>query len=213
MKLACIQSVRCQTNNNFIDVRTKARKTYSKKKVTNVVSDVDRKSHISKMKPVTQSDQSQGDYMMRNELFEIFPPCFQPKHQHDCLLSPVARLQQIVGLEKPFMTPVWKGLVHSVGIEIPDRCATHNIQAQWTGKSEVYSGVHLFHEAESFGAGFDTTRQSPGLNHSLHEEFSRKGKYDDIESDESEVSGAFAVVLGHVGIIAGKTRDEKVVFG
>ena len=112
--------------------------------------DVYRQPHISEMKPVAQPNQRQGHNMMSDKLLIIPTGFFETKTEDQGLLSPVARLQQIVGFEQRFVSAVWESLVHAHGVEIPDRRAPHDIHAIGTKGTEIKGGIHLFHEAILF---------------------------------------------------------------
>ena len=73
--------------------------TYRKKEVRDVHRDVDRNAHVGEMEAIAQPDERKRDYMMENELFEVLSRLLEHQYQHDGLLRPIARLQQVVGLE------------------------------------------------------------------------------------------------------------------
>ena len=89
--------------------------------------DIDRHTHIREMKPITQPNQRQSDNVMSHQLLEILPRLLQSQTQHNKLLSPIARLQQVIRLEHALMRPMWKPLKHARCIEIPHWRSTHHI--------------------------------------------------------------------------------------
>ena len=61
------------------------------------------------------------------------------------------------------------------------------------------------------GAALDAIVECQWPDKSLHEEFASKREDDDVETDEGEVAGAFAVVGNGFGVIVGVVGDEWVV--
>ena len=90
--------------------------------------DIDRHAHIRKMKPVTQPNQRQSDNVMSHQLLEVLPWLLQSQTQHNKLLSPITRLQQVIRFKHALVRPMWKPLKHARRIEIPHRRSTHHIQ-------------------------------------------------------------------------------------
>ena len=169
---------------------------YSQEEITNIVRDVDRQPHIRKVKTIAQPDQRKSHDMMAHKLFIIPAPFFQPETEDDGLLSPVAGLQQIIRLEQRLMGSIRKGFVHAGSVEIPDGGSVHDIQAIGTKGTEIDGGIHLLHEAVLLRAGakFEPARKRP--EDALHGEFAGEGEDDDVESHETKVFGAFAIVKG-----------------
>lgn len=156
--------------------------------------DVNRKPHIREMKPVTQSDQHNSHNMMPHQLFEIFPRFFQSQNKDYELLGPIARLQQIVCLEQPFVRYVRKPLEHADSIEIPNRCPTHDEKTVRTENGEVHGRVDLFHKAILLCSRPNTVGDRHGADEPLHQEFAGEGQNDDVKGHEGEVQRAFAIV-------------------
>ena len=161
--------------------------------------DIHRHADIREMEPIAQPDQRKRDDVMTDQLFEILPRLLQLQTQHNRLLRPVARLQEIIRLKHPFMTPVRESLKHPRRVKIPHWRPRHHVQAQWAKDSKIDRGVDLFHKAVLLRAGADPAVEREGAQVALHEELAGEGEDDDVEGDEGEVEGAFAVV-GAVGV-------------
>ena len=132
--------------------------------------------------------------MMSNELSVVPAWFFKSETEHQGLLGPVTRLQEIVGLEKSLVSTVRKCLVHAGGVEIPDWGAVHDIQAIGAKDTEIQGGVGLLHEAIFFRAGAEFEPAGEGPEDALHGEFAGEGEDNDVEGDESKVFKAFAIV-------------------
>lgn len=173
--------------------------------------DIHRNPHIRKMKPITQPNERQRDDMMRHQLLKILPRLLQHQHQHNSLLRPVTRLQQVIRLKNRLMRAVRKPLVHARRVEIPHGAAAHDPDAEGPVDPKVQRGVGLLHEAGLLRAPADAEGNGHGADQALHAEFAREGEDDDVEGDEGEVARAFAVVCGGVGVEADGFCDEGVV--
>jgi hypothetical protein len=149
--------------------------------------------------------------MMRNQLLEIFPRCLQHQQQHNHLLGPVRRLQQIIRLEDGLMRPVRKALIHARRIEIPDGRPAHDPQAKGTEYGEVQRRVKLLHETGLLGLGPDAVADGNRPDDALHDEFTREAQDDDVEADKGEVACALAILRGRIrGCIAWeRVREEE----
>ena len=131
---------------------------------------------------------------MSNELLEVIPGFLQQQAQDDRLLCPVGCLQQIVGLENPFMSPDRKLLEHGRGVEIPDRSTGHDVQTVDTRDRHIHGRIYLFHETRLLAARLDPESDGHWANHSLREKFTSEGKDDDVEGDERKVLCSFSIV-------------------
>ena len=117
--------------------------------------DINRHTHIREMKPITQPNQRQSDNMMSHQLLKILPRLLQPQTQHNKLLSPITRLQQVVRFEYALVRPMRKPLKHALRIEIPHRRPTHHIQTQRPKDRKINGSVDLFHKAVLLCAAFN----------------------------------------------------------
>ena len=135
------------------------------------MGDIDRQTHICKMKAITQPDQRQSHYVMAHQFFKVLPRLLEKEHQHNCLLRPIAGLKQVIDLEKPLMRAMRVCLEHSSSIEIPDRSPGHDVKTKWSEDREVHGSVDLLHEARLLGAGANATVYCKRPDHPLHQEF------------------------------------------
>ncbi len=156
--------------------------------------DINRQTHICEMKAIAQPNQRQSNNMMPNQLLEILPWLLQLQTQHNGLLRPVARLQQIIYLEKPLVRAVGEALKHCIGIEVPHRSPRHNEESQRAKDGEVEGCVYLFHEPVLFGARANPKVKRYGPDEALHEKLTSEGEYNYIKAHESKVGAAFAIV-------------------
>lgn len=181
-------------------------KTYRQEEITDIVGNIHRQSHVTEMEPITQPYQSQGDDMMAHEFLEIPARLFEHQAEHNGLLGPVARLQQVIGLEDPLVGAVREGLVHARRVEVPDWRAVHDPQAVGTEDGKVDGGIRLFHESILLGAA-ESIRARQRPKQALHDKLACEGENDNVEGDECEVLGAFAVMDGGFWISADVCGD------
>jgi hypothetical protein len=175
------------------------------------VCDVHRDSHVGKMEAVAEPDQTDGDDMVRNQLAEILPRLLEHQQQHDELLCPVARLQQVVCLEQRLAGPVRKILVHAPGVEVPDGCARHDPEPKGAVEAKVERRVGLLHEARLLRAALDAVVDGDGADQPLHAELAGEAQHHDVEADKGKVAGALAVVQRAVRVGAHLCGDERVI--
>jgi hypothetical protein len=83
------------------------------------VGDVYRQTDISEVETITQSDESECNDVVSNELLKILARLLQLQHQDNRLLCPVTSLEQIVGLEIRLVFTVGETLKHGSGVEVP----------------------------------------------------------------------------------------------
>lgn len=172
--------------------------------------DVHCNAHVREVESVAQPDQGQSDDMMRNQLLEVLTRLLQHQHQHNRLLRPITRLQQVIRLEHALMRAVRESLVHASRVEIPHRAATHDPHAERTVEPKVQRRVRLLHKAALLGSTFDPACDGDGADEALHAELARETEHDDVEGDEGEVAPAFAVVSWRVGVCADGGGDQGV---
>ena len=128
--------------------------TYSQEEIANVVRNVHRQTHVRKVKPITQPDQRQRDDVMRHQLLKVLARLLQHQQQHAHLLQPVARLDEVVRLERGRVEPMRKAVVHGARVKVPEwRLVAHDVQPERTEDAKVYGRVGLLHEAGLLGAG------------------------------------------------------------
>lgn len=169
---------------------------YGQTEIANIVRDKHSDTHISEMKTIRQPDQRNSNDMMPDQLLEILPRLLKLQRQHNELLCPVRRLQQIVCLERTLMLPVGESFEHAVRIEVPDRRAVHHVETVGTEDGKVQCRVRLLHEAALFCAGLYAALESKGADDALHEELAREAQNDGIESHKRKVIAALAVFGG-----------------
>ena len=168
--------------------------TYCKEEITDIVRDVHSDTHISEMEPVAQANERKRDDVVQDQLLEVLARLLQLQHQHNSLLRPVRRLQQVVGLEVRLVSAVWESLVHASGVEVPDGCARHDPESEWSENSKVHGRVCLLHEASLLSAALDPSADGKGQDQALHAELAGEGEDDGVESDESKVLLALAIL-------------------
>ncbi len=188
-------------------------RTYREEEITDVVGNVNREPHVRKVEAITQPDQRQRHDMMPDQLPKILPRLLQLHTQHDRLLRPITRLEQVIGLEHALVGAVRETFKHALGVEIPDRRPGHDVEAQGAEDEKVHGRVDLLHEAVLLRAGFDARGEGERANQALHEEFPCEGEDDDVEGYEGEVAGAFAVVGWCGRVMDGVGGDVWVVAG
>lgn len=149
--------------------------SYSEEEVANIVGDIHRQSHVGEVESVAQPYQSQRDDVMGDQLLEVSPRLLEHQAEHNGLLTPVASLQQVVGLEERVVGAVREGLVHADGVEVPDRRAVHDPQAVGTEYGKVQGGVRLFHEAVLLRACPQSEPVGEWAEDELHDEFAGEG--------------------------------------
>jgi hypothetical protein len=161
------------------------------------VSDIHSNSHVSEMEAVAQPDERKRNDMVQHQLLEVLTRFLQLQHQHDSLLRPVRRLQQIVCLEVRLVSPVRESFVHASGVEVPHGRARHDPESERPKDGKVHGRVRLLHEARLFPTALDSCADREGSDQALHAELAGEGEDDGVERDESEVLLAFAI-LGRV---------------
>ena len=173
--------------------------------------DIHGNAHVRKMEPVRQPNQRHGNDMMRNQLLEVFPRLLQHQEQHNSLLRPITRLQQIVRLDNRLVCPMRKAFIHANRIKVPHGRAAHDPDTKRTIQSKVQRGVSLLHEARLLVAVPYTEFNRNGPDEALHAELACKAQHDDVEADKSKVAAALAVMLRAIGVGAHVFGDEGVV--
>lgn len=156
--------------------------------------DVHSNTHISEMEPIAQPNKRQRDDVVQHQLLEVLARLLQLQHQHDRLLRPVCRLQQVVGLEVRLVGAVREALVHASRVEVPDGCARHDPEAERSEDGEVHGCVCLLHEARLFSTALDSGADGQGQDQALHAELAGEGEDDGVESDERKVLLALAIL-------------------
>jgi hypothetical protein len=111
------------------------------------VRDVHGQPHVRKVEAVAQPNQRESDDVMRDQLLEVLTRLLEHQQQHNHLLRPVARLQQVVRLEQGLVREVRVPLVHAGRVKIPDGRAAHDVQPERAKHGKVSGRVRLLHEA------------------------------------------------------------------
>jgi hypothetical protein len=162
------------------------------------------------MEAVAEPNQADSNDVVRNELTEILPWLLEHQEQHDELLCPVARLEQVVCLDKRLIRAMREILVHACGVEVPDRCACHNPQSKGPVQPKVQGGVGLLHKARLLRATLDAIVDSHGSNEPLHAKLACEAQDNDVEADKSKVACALAIVCWSVRVCAHVCGDKRV---
>lgn len=174
-------------------------KTDRKEEIRDIVRDIDSNAQVSKVETVAQSNERQRDDVVADKLLEILPGLFQLQHQHDRLLCPVTRLQQVKGLEVRFMLPVGKTFEHGRRVEIPNVRPVHHIETKRSKDTKVDRSVHLLHETCSLAFTADSTPTCQGTDHALHQELASERQNNCVEGHKGNILRTFSVHDGATG--------------
>lgn len=155
---------------------------------------VDGKSHVREVKTVAQPNERYTDDVMSDQLPEVLARLLHSQQQHDGLLRPVGRLEQVIELEHSLVSLVGKALVHAPSVEVPDRRPTHDVHTGRSQDAKVQRRVHLLHKARLLAARLEATVAGEWAEELLHDELSGEGENDGIECDQSNVPGTFGVL-------------------
>ncbi len=91
-------------------------------------------------------------------------------------------------------------LVHSAGVEVPDRGVAHDIHAGRTQEAKVNGRVQLFHKTSLLAARFQPSLLGQGSQELLHDELTSERKHDGVESNKGNVPGSFAILGRRAGV-------------
>ena len=184
--------------------RARIRRTYSKEEITNIVCSIHSQPDIRKVKAVAEANKQQTDDMVSHQLLKVLARLLHPQQQHDGLLRPVRRLEEIVELEVGRQRAVREALVHASDVKVPHRRTAHDVHARRPRAPKVDGRVHLLHEAGLLGARAQPAVYREGAQQHLHDELASEGQNHDVEGQERVVPVAFAVfVLGAGGAAGG----------
>lgn len=70
--------------------------SYGKEEIRDIHGNVYRQAHVGEVETVAAPDKRDRDEMMRNQFLEVLPRFLQHQQQHNHLLGPVGRLQEII---------------------------------------------------------------------------------------------------------------------
>jgi hypothetical protein len=168
--------------------------TYCKEEVTDIVRDIHSNTHICEMEPIAQPDERKCNDVVQDQLLEVLARLFQLQHQYDGLLRPVRCLQQVVGFEVRLVSTVREAFVHASCVEVPYGSARHDPESEWSKDSKVHGRVCLLHEASLLSTALDTCTNGQRQDQALHAELASESEDDSVESDESKVFLAFAIL-------------------
>ena len=177
--------------------------TYSKEKVRDVMGDVHGQTHIGEVEAVAQRNQSQRDNVVADKLLKILAGFLQLQQEHNSLLCPVTRLQQVVRLEHAFMLAVGEPLKHGGRVKVPDIRSAHDIQPKRAEDTKVDRSVDLLHEAGGLALAPDSAPDSQRADHLLHDKLAREREDNGVKGDESDVFFALAVHDRPAGCLRG----------
>lgn len=164
------------------------------------------------MKAVAQPDQGQSDDVMQDQLFEILARFLEHQQQHNGLLGPITRLQQVIRLEQAFVRAVGETLKHGGRVEIPDWRSLHDVQTKGAKDCKVDGRVELLHESGLLCFFADAQTDCQWADHALHQKLSGKGQDDGVESHKSKIGFSLAV-LGGLVLDAGLVAGQRVISG
>lgn len=137
--------------------------------------------------------------MVSNQLSKVLARFFQLQKQHNGLLGPVARLKQVVRLERGLVLAVRESLEHGGRVEVPKSRALHHVQAERTKDTKVDRSIHLLHEPSRLALAPDPGPDRERADHLLHDELAREGQHDGIECHKRDILLALAVHDGPAG--------------
>lgn len=181
--------------------------------IRDIVSDVHRQTHVREVEAITQSNKSQGDDVVTDQLLEVLAGLLQLQHQHNRLLRPVTGFEEVVGLEDGLVLAVRESLEHRRGVEVPNRRALHHVQSKWSEDSKVHCGVHLLHEPRGLALASNTTPHSERSDHLLHDELARERQHNRVERHERDILFTLAVhdrAAGRLGTLRVRQEDGTV---
>lgn len=145
--------------------------THSEKEIADIVRDIYSEADVSEMEAVAEENESNGDDVVCDELFEIFAALLLAEHHDNNLLNPEGGLEKIVKLEDGVMGRVRIRLIHASRLEIPQsRRLLHGVQAERSSKGDVACRIHLLHEARLFGPRPDASQPCQRLQNLMHDE-------------------------------------------
>lgn len=171
--------------------------------------DVYRNTHACKVKAIAESDKRQGHHMVQDKFLEIFPRFFQNEHNHNRLLCPITRLEQIICLENALVRSMRESFEHGSGVEVPERASGHNIESKRSEYGEVECGIHLLHEPPLFGPFGDPTSYGSGADDSLHDKLPRETQDHGVKCDEGHVCLTFAIHVRSSWIVGTQRVGEE----
>lgn len=188
----------------------RGKRAYREEKVRNVVRDVHGQTNVREMEAVAEEDEGKRDDMVSNKLLKVLPRLLQLQHQHDTLLRPVTRLQQVIRLELGRVHAVRKVDKHGVRVEVPNVGPAHDPQAVRPEDGKVHGRVHLLHEPRDLCFSANPAVQRPRPDHALHQKLARETQHDHVESYKRKVELALAVDDWIIGRLSGdRVREEE----
>lgn len=168
--------------------------------ITDVVRSEDGDAHVGEVETVAESDKSQGDDMVTDELLEVLAGLLHAEEKDNGLLGPVGGLEKVVKLELGIVRHVRIGLVHAASVKVPDRCPLHHVHAIRTQKREVDGRVHLFHEACLFIL-VQASTASPGAEELLHDKLAGEGQHNRVEGHKGDIQLPLAILSIAIGVV------------
>lgn len=163
------------------------------------MGDVYRQTNVGKVETVAQSNQSQGNDVVCDQLSKVLARFLQLQKQHNRLLGPVTRLEEIVCLEQSLVLAMRESLEHGSRVKVPEGRALHHVQAEWTKDTKVDRGVHLLHEPSRLALTPDPGPDRERADHLLHDKLARERQDDGVEGHERDILLSLAVHYGPAG--------------
>jgi len=171
--------------------------------------DIDSQTHVGEVEAVAQCNQRQTDDVVTHQLLEVLPRLLHAKNQDNSLLGPVGGLEEIVELEERIMGLVREVLIHTAGVEVPDRSAAHDVHASGTENAKVQGSVHLLHVASLLSLGLNTSPARHRPEDLLHDELAGEGENDCVEGNKGNIPGTLAILWWLVGIRDGQAVGQE----
>ena len=175
------------------------------------MGDIHGDSHVREVKPVAQPDQADRNEVVRNKLAKVLARLLQHQQQHDELLRPVARLEQVVRLDDALVSPVREPLVHADGVEVPHGRARHDPQSKGAVQTKVQRRVCLLHEARLLRAALDPVIYRNRPDKPLHAVLAREAQDNNVKPDKRKVACSLAIMDRPVRVGAHIRWDKRVL--
>lgn len=132
--------------------------------------------------------------MMGDQFLKVLPWLLLSEKEHNHLLRPVRCLEEVVRLDLREVCLVRETLVHALGVEIPNRRLSHDVQSQGTQDAKVKSCVSLFHEACLFTPCLHARFDRKGPQNQLHHEFARERENNGVEPDKYQIRESLVIL-------------------
>lgn len=172
--------------------------------------DVHGNTHVGEMEAVAAPNQRNSDDVVAHEFLEVLARLLEHQHQHNGLLRPVARLEQVVRLDDGLVGSVREALVHADRVEVPHGRARHDPDAERAVETKVQRRVRLLHEARLLRPLFDAIANRQRAKKPLHAELAREGQHYHVEAHKGKVACSLAIVRRAMRVGAHSCWYERI---